>query len=411
MAISETPLPLADALKQIHGVTLTEQELRAHVMRPDNVAAAKSNSGPIKEFHLGVHWPPAEIYRVDVDAFTQALHAYLKDSVAGYTMRLHQHGSLIETLEWNWAKEPQDGGEGWNPDVRMHVASCSKVVTTMAMTKLLDAKGIPFSAKIVDHLPGYWSKGQNVDQVTFAHLLTHTSGFHYGGDETPCDFAFMKQQVAAGTTHLGQYSYQNMNFSLCRILLATINGTIPVSFNFIIGGLNDALWDLITLNAYQQYVKANLFGPAGVSDPSFDHQAADALAYNFPVSGNGWNSGNLLTTAGAAGWHMSVDDLLKLMGTFRRGGAVVSPAQAQAMLDGGFGIDITQQTPLGKIYGKNGMWGDGTHLEQSAVYFLPEDMEMAILVNSPVGPTAKWMLGDVANLFADNIKPFVLAEP
>ena len=39
----------------------------------------------------------------------------------------------------------------------------------------------------------------------------------------------MKQQVAAGTTHLGIYDYQNMNFGLCRILLSTLNGNIPVS--------------------------------------------------------------------------------------------------------------------------------------------------------------------------------------
>ncbi len=405
MAISQTRPPLADALKQVKGVTLSEQQLEAHVMLPENVSAAKSARGPADpEFKLRVQWRPNLVYHVDVDGFGQALHAYLKDSVAGYTMRLHQHGSLIYTLEWNWAKEPQDGGEGWNPDVRMHMASCSKLVTAMAMTKLLDAKNISPNTKIIDYLPAYWSKGQNVNQVTFAHLLTHTSGFHFGGDETPCDYGFMKQQVAAGTTHLGQYNYQNMNFALCRILLATINGTIPVNFNLFFGGLADAFWDLITLNAYQLYVIQNLFGPAGVTDATLTHLPADALAYNFPVSGNGWNSGDLITVAGAAGWHMSVDDLLKIMGTFRRGGAVVSPTQAQSMLDSGFGLDLNRSTPLGNIYGKNGGWSNNGRLEQSAVYFLPEDMEMAIFINSPVGAGTSWFLGDAANLFASNIK-------
>ena len=40
------------------------------------------------------------------------------------------------TVDWNWAQEPQDGSESWTPDVRMHVASLSKIITAIAMTKL-----------------------------------------------------------------------------------------------------------------------------------------------------------------------------------------------------------------------------------------------------------------------------------
>src|SRR5260370_14643034 len=59
-------------------------------------------------------------HHLDVDAFGKALHAALKDEVAGYAMRLRQHGHTIWTLEWQWAETPPDGGHGWNPDQQMH---------------------------------------------------------------------------------------------------------------------------------------------------------------------------------------------------------------------------------------------------------------------------------------------------
>ena len=55
-------------------------------------------------------------------------------------MRMRQNGTQIYELTWNWAEEPQDGSEGWEPNIRMHVASCSKLLTAIAMTKLFDER-------------------------------------------------------------------------------------------------------------------------------------------------------------------------------------------------------------------------------------------------------------------------------
>src|SRR5262249_9469998 len=71
-------------------------------------------------------------------------------------------------------------------------------------------------------------------------------------------------------------------------------------------------------------------------------------------------------------WHMSVDELLNVMGAFRRQGTILSPAQAQTMLDNGFGVDVANATPLGTRYNKNGLWQDGAgHTEQNLAYFRP----------------------------------------
>ena len=398
----------AELHRVVRDVTVTEAALRAHAALPVHDPSIRSSRGleegqPLREFKL----LPGVKYRFDVDGFGQGLHAALKDAVAGYTMRLRHNGKTIYTLEWNWALTPTDGNEGWTPDVRMHIASCSKLVTAIAMTRLLGHNHMAFNTRIINWLPDYWIKGPGIDQITFRDLLTHRSGFNTGGSDS--SFAVMKAQVAAGVTTRGQYHYENMNFGLCRILLSTINGNIAPGTTFNLPPLpnsNDLIWDFVTINGYVNYVQQHLFQPAAVAGPTLDHPNPDALAYTFPVSGSGWNSGNLAYMTGGAGWHMSVDDLLNVMGTARRKGSIIRPERARKMLVNGFGVDLIQNTPLGTLYNKNGFWMDGAgHVEQSLAYFLPRRMEMVVLANSPIGSPPQFFRDLVTNLYMANIKP------
>jgi hypothetical protein len=93
------------------------------------------------------------------------------------------------------------------------------------------------------------------------------------------------------------------------------------------------------------------------------------------------------------------------MGTFRRKGTIMSTTQAQAMLDAGFGIDVRMSTPLGMLYNKNGKWTNNGRTEQSLAYFLPQNMELVVLANSPIGPTDKSFRDAVTNLYLGSIKP------
>jgi len=154
-----------------------------------------------------------------------------------------------------------------------------------------------------------------------------------------------------------------------------------------------------------------VFAPAGVSGPTFDHPGDDALAYSFPVQAAGWNSGDLRSMSGGAGWHMSPNDMLNVMGTFRRKGTIMSVGAAQAMLDAGFGIDLAMPTPIGTLYNKNGLWGNaGNQIEQSLAYFLPRDMELVVLANSPLSSPAEYFRDAVTNIYVDNIRPRLVAE-
>ena len=404
----------------VKDLAIDENRVRNHVMRPQHIIGVISDHGRDEgKIEFVPRRPIVGGLRVghhlDVDAFGKALHAALKDEVAGYAMRLRQHGHTIWTLEWQWAETPPDGGEGWNPDQQMHVASVSKLITAIAMTKLLNEKNISYDAKIIDYLPAYWAKGPNIGKITFRNLMTHTSGFHT--DQT--DFESMKAAVAAGVStnssaadYVGHYHYENMNFGLCRVMIPVINGNIAEGVNFapppLPSALNDQIWDAITIAGYNQYEQNKVFAPAGVTTATLDHPAAGVLAYKFPVTTGGWNSGSLESVSGGAGWHLSVDQLLDVMGTFRRGGSIMSPAAAQTMLDNGFGIDLVGvSTPAGKLYNKNGLWHDADvdgRTEQSLAYFLPEDMELVVLANSPIGNPEKFFRDVVTQIYVDNIK-------
>lgn len=384
----------------------------AHVMQPPNTQGVISSRGLEEGKTKFVRRKAAARVTLsfDTDGFVAALNAALASNTAGYVMQLRQHGRPIASAQAGWAKEPSDGSESWAQTVRMHIASCSKLITAIAMTRTLATHNLPASTKIIDYLPAYWAKGPNIDKITFAELMTHTSGFRVAGSDT--FYPIMKAQVAAGVTdaNLGQYSYQNMNFSLCRILLAVMNGTISANTVFP-PPFEDQFWDYITITAYADYVAQNLFQPAGVSGPTFVHPDADALAYAFPPA-DGWNSGDLTADSGGTSWHMSVDELLDVMGCFRREGTIMSPAAAQAMLDAGFGIDLIESTNLGTLYNKNGLWYKGPpsqpaadQTEQSLAYFLPRDMELVIFANSPIGSTGQFFRDVVTNIYLDSIAP------
>lgn len=389
----------------ITNLKIKPAQLRDHVMRPAHITTVQTDrelqpaTGPAKL--EGAVQRKGVAKHLDVKGFADALHAALKDAVVGYVMRLKKNGSTISTLQWNWAQTPADDSVAWNTDRRMHIASVSKLITAIAMVKLLDDKKISYDAKIIDFLPTYWIKGPHVEKITFRHLLTHRSGFVTAHGET--DYMTMKFMVLLGVfNRVGTRDYENMNFGLCRILIAIINGNVKKN-----AVIPDNAWDLVTIVAYSMYVAIKVMAPAGVTKATLDHPAGSALAYSFP-GGDGWDSGNLLTVSGGAGWHMSVNDLLKVMGTFRRQGTIMSTSKAQNLLDSGFGIDVVQNTSAGVLYNKNGLWQDDDGLsgrvEQSLAYFLPENMELVVLANSPVGLPRKSFRDLVSNVYLDNLK-------
>ena len=202
-------------------------------------------------------------YGLDVEGFIQGLEQLLNNNAAGYSIGLNKNGSTIASATGGLAKWPQDGSEAWTLDTRMFVASLNKIVTAIAMTRLLVEAGISPDTPIIGYLPAYWLKGNKVGDITIAHLLAHTSGLAFNDMSGRMDFCFMKEQIALGTANLGTYQYQDVNYGLCRVLLATINGNVPPSLLVWPTNLNDNLWNSSTISAYASYVASEVFAPSG----------------------------------------------------------------------------------------------------------------------------------------------------
>jgi CubicO group peptidase (beta-lactamase class C family) len=404
------------ASQVLRNLGLAEEMVRAHVIRPPHIAEAVTGVerfGPVRHDDAP---PRGTFYRLNVEGFGRDLHALLRDCVVGYSMQLRRNGRILLSRQWKWAKTRDDGEASWTADVPMHLASVSKLITAMAMTRILADRGVSPDSTIAGWLPAYWQIGHHANRITFRHLLTHTSGLYFGGDITPSDFLFMKHQVAKGTTHLGEEdekSYQNINYGLCRILISTLSGAVATSTRFDLHGidLTDAFWDLASIHAYHRYVSDNIFAPAGVTVHTLDYHDDYALGYTFPVVGKGWSSDDLSTLSGGVGWHLSTAGLLDVMGTFRRRGTIVSQTQAQAMLENKFGLDRTfpQDTQLGRIYAKGGFWGHDGRIQQSNAYFLPKGMELVILANSPFCEPNRGFMPDVTRVIERNIRFDILS--
>jgi len=409
---TQRPGPQQPAVPQLPQ-GLTEAKIKAHVIAPAHTRNIRIEEvNPDREVRYKIQLLNRKFNttpKLDLGAFGLAVHNVLKDSVTGYILQVRQNGNLVHNGIWNWAQTPADQNKGWNEDTRMHVASVSKFLTAVGLVKALDTKGISYDAKIINYLPSYWSKGNNIDKITFRNLLTHTSGFSSGSSAS--DYGFMKSKVAAGVSNVGSYDYQNMNFGLARILIPIINGNISKGAMYRL--FNDEYWDVVTLGYYKDYMQANVFTPAGVNNAGFEPipGGKNALAYKFPYGNiGGWNSGDLATVAGGAGWRLSIRELLNVMNYVRRKNTIIPAQKAQYMLDNYFGIDQIIDTPAGKIYNKNGAWGSycddkGKHCktEQCVAYFLPNGMELVLFVNSPIGSEGFSLRGIVKDAFINSL--------
>jgi CubicO group peptidase (beta-lactamase class C family) len=368
-----TPLPTG----------LTDAIVSAHILSPTQLATVETDADDSREAILRL----AEAVKtftatphLEVAEFGAALYNALKDKVAGYVFQIRQNGNLIHTGIWQWAQTPSDQGKGWTVDTRMHVASVSKFLTGVGMVKLLDAKGISYDTPIIGYLPTYWTKGPNIDQITFRHLFTHRSGFNTGSSRS--DYPTMMSRVADGVASVGAGHDEIMNFGLMRILIPIINGDVSKAAKFHPDAvLNDQIWDAVTLYQFKNYMQANVFTPAGVANVSFKPIAgmANALAYKPPPSNlDGWDSGDLGASAGGAAFRLSVKELLSVMDHVRRRNTIIPAPRAQYMLDNNFGINGSFTTPAGRIYFRKGRWAsscvtgtDNCKTEQSLAEFWP----------------------------------------
>lgn len=247
--------------------------------------------------------------------FSKVLEDSLRNRNFGYGYLLLQNGQVkAESAGGLKARATDAGGEKlYTLDTKMHIASMSKTITTMAFLKLAAERGIKTSDPIAKYLPDQWTKGPNLGSVTFRDLLTHRSGITGSGPNCANGsfsenvYTGLKRLVADGivATNRGNYCYQNANFGLFRVL---IPGILGYGFTG-----DDQVDDQQTQQRYIEYVQKNVLEKAGVSGAVPDTPAEYTYTYDYPYSGvAGWNQGSFRSTAGGYGWYLTPREAGKL---------------------------------------------------------------------------------------------------
>jgi CubicO group peptidase (beta-lactamase class C family) len=253
------------------------------------------------------------------DYFGKALDDSLKAKKVGYGFVILEKGEVRASGSGGLksrTSEPE-GEKAFTLDTKMHIASMSKTIATMAFLHLAAEKGLKTTDKIAPYLPPAWLKGDNIGQITFRDLMTHRSGIIglgnncVNGSFSENIWSGFKQLVQQGvkTANRGIYCYQNANFGLFRVL-------IPGILGYQFTG-NDGTDDLQTQQRYIEYVQKTVFEKVGLTTIIANQPAGDpTYAYNYPYTGQtGWNPGNFTSTVGAYGWHLTPAEAGKLFAT------------------------------------------------------------------------------------------------
>ncbi|NUT08720.1 MAG: beta-lactamase family protein [Hamadaea sp.] len=353
--------------------------------------------------------PSRTLHQLDVGGFGTDLASQLNGQCNGYALRLLEPGGTGLTMHSGKARNVADGDLAWTSDARMNVASVSKLITAIAVRKALADVGVPAGTAIYPFLPLYWRRGPNVDQVTFDMLLTHSSGFYNPVTDLAL-YGDLKGQIARGAllgVPLGNATYQNVNFGLFRILIPVLTGAVKVSLTAPSGleDENDQLWDALTIQGYHDYVQQQVFDPVQLSGAATASVPGNALAYKWPMPAAGWDSGDLSATSATTGWHLTANELVRLLHAFTDG-VIVPRADAWAMLESGWGVDRSRPTKAGRYFLKAGRWESASNqLEQAVVGLLPGGMPFSLLLNSQLGTDKPFLVDVVATTVEAHIVP------
>jgi len=315
------------------------------------------------------------------DTFAENIKERVGGEAVGYGFIIYHNGNTNNFYTEGLRITAADGQELFTLTNELHIASISKTISTMALMRLLENKGISVDAPMHTYLPSDWAKGSNVTSITFRNLVTHNSGFRSGGNGSANSYANLKTMVANGVSlaDKAQYSYANVNFGLLRILIPRINGYSPSFAGSIEQGY---------ANAYVSYVQTTVMAKAAIPTKDCKPEANPTLCYTYPDNGaNGWNTGDLTLNSGAFGWYLSIADLGNILTKFMHTEEIVSNSARNKMFVGQLGC-FQRSGDRGTYYWHNGGWGNGAGQGLNTCYMLfPEhDTHVVLFMNSTPQP-------------------------
>jgi CubicO group peptidase (beta-lactamase class C family) len=329
--------------------------------------------------------------------YLRVMAQYLEDTlgentVVGMSYALSQHGQLAIAGSTGFAQRAPDDEVPMTSKIRSTVASVSKAITAPLVYKLLRENGLTVGSRIASWLPASWIKGSGFTNtqgdLTFRHLLTHTSGLDQAfaalkadGDEGPWgnDWDGLKFVVENGTVPDSPRDYKNANFALFRVL-------IPELWKAV-GGPGSSITEGNVGERYLSYLHGLVLDREGIDSIACGPQAGypEAKSYNFddPGLAGASSSSSLDGCGGHANLHFSAQELTRYAAAFRYNDTIMAPSDRTTMRAERAGWDTAVGVTDGTAYAHGGSWNKtGGRKTRTCVMELPHGVNASIIVNS-----------------------------
>jgi CubicO group peptidase (beta-lactamase class C family) len=327
---------------------------------------------------------------LDIKQLADGLRDTLKNKVVGFAFTIHYNGEL---------KSNRDGGKAIkspdSPERAMTILesySCASVSKTVTATALLIAlnnnPNVGLNSTFASLLPSHWTKGSNIDKITFRQLLTHNSGFRYGlnGIDDGDSYQTLKALVARGISlaDTSVREYNNRNYALLRILIPMVTG-----FNYVLPNnytaLQERQQDTLYATSYRDYCKRNvfdklLFYTADVKPTP----SQNAKYYAFGSNAAGIGNGDHTMIAGGQGWIMNTGQMGKFFAHLRHFEDILPRSLMDRMVNELMGYDRDGTADGVRYFWKNGIYNIGDHGYRSLIIGFANGIQISIMANSKV---------------------------
>ena len=321
-----------------------------------------------------------------VDLFEANIQEAFAGSTMGFTYAIAVGGDLERSGAAGSGITSPDGSRAMNVNDRMHIASISKTITTIAVLRLVqDTTGVTLDTSIGSYLPDGWPAGPGVNGLTFRDLLLHQSGFSFPANQSRFSHADLRTLIGTGV--VGDSSdpvYSNSHHALFRIIVPNVleTPTLP----------GESEIDYYA-RAFGEYVEDVVFDPLGIT-ASVTPPANPNRYYSWPhdgTAGLGTDANWLFSTDfGPYGWYLSAVDLVKILSYLHQTEVLISEEMRAVMNQDEMGYWNSRTGDKGRYLLKQGGWAYTTDSitkgMQSIAGHFPGGIDAAVIVNSRISP-------------------------
>ncbi len=334
-----------------------------------------------------------EVAVLNLDLLEQNLVQKVEaDNPMGYAYVIAKDGQVERQGYGGLARSAAEGNLPMNTNSIMHIASVSKTITSAAVLRLLDEKGLTVNDTIYHYLPPRWQVAESTKKITFHYLLSHRVAYPIMGKGGSVSYDSLRAYAERGMTYTSA-DYSNINHSFFRIIIPRLWDKYRPA--------DGAYSDSFTASVYEKYIQEEMFQPLGITATlNTVGNNNMALAY----SGANDNAGKFgpedhRYRSGAYGWQMSAYETAKFWAYLWFSTGILSDYRKDVMKAGYYGLSNTISGEHGTYFGKRGEWvhKDDNGIKRTYNTFVilyPDNVQVTLFINSPISTSMSGLLRD-----------------